>query len=427
MGASDIVIVGIAAAWGAVIKELDSDYQLKVSVLAGLTLLWVFILRGRCGGSGTGGTPSDALVAVSPAATKRSAYPAYDLSTPAAKKASFSKVAPLIIDECCAELAAGYEVRPAEIAWIRRMLEYNVLGGKMNRGLMVVESGAALFAARGRAATNDDLGRFAVLGWVIEMLQAWLLVADDMMDSSLTRRGRPCWYKVDGVGHMALNDAFVIEMLSFKTVKRHFGDRPEYAPLLDLLMETTLQTELGQLLDLQCDAAPLSDFTVERWTLIVKYKTAFYSFYLPVAMGMILAGITDRAEYDAARRILVIMGVYFQAQDDFLDAFGTPEQIGKIGTDIQDKKCGWLFVNAYHTRVDAKQKKLLDAAYGKCAAGSADEKRIKQLYRDIDLEALYKAYEQDSYDEIMKLKGTCKQVPWAVFETFLNKIYKRQK
>jgi len=423
MGTSDILIVGIAAAWGAVIKELDSDAQLRVSLLAGITLLWVLIVRGQSGG----GRAASALVAVATPKMKKSAYPVYDMSSPAAKKASFSKVAPLLIEESCDELAMSYEVRAPEVAWIRKVLEYNVLGGKMNRGLMVVESGAALFAARGMKCGNDDLGRFAVLGWVIEMLQAWLLVADDMMDSSLTRRGRPCWYKVEGVGHVALNDAFLIEMLSFKCVKRHFGDRPEYAALLDLLMETTLQTELGQLLDLRCDDAPLGDLTLERWTLIVKYKTAFYSFYLPVAMGMIMAGITDRAEYDAARKILIIMGVYFQAQDDFLDAFGTPEQIGKIGTDIQDKKCGWLFVNAYHTRVDTKQKALLDKAYGKCKAGSSDEKKIKQMYRDIDLEALYKAYEQDSYDEIMALKGSCKQVPWAVFETFLNKIYKRQK
>merc|ERR1711903_346382 len=88
--------------------------------------------------------------------------------------------------------------------------------------------------------------------------------------------------------------------------------------------------------------------TLDRWTAIVKYKTAFYSFYLPVAMAMVCAGIEDRKEYDAAREILVVMGVYFQAQDDFLDAFGGKEVIGKIGTDIQDKKCGWLFVNAYN-------------------------------------------------------------------------------
>ena len=120
----------------------------------------------------------------------------------------------------------------------------------------------------------------------------------------------------------AINDAFLIEMLLFKVLRRHFGDRPEYAQLLDLMTETTLQTELGQLLDIKCDAAPLSAFTLDRWTAIVKYKTAFYSFYLPVAMGMILAGIDEKKEYDAARDILVIMGVYFQAQDDYLDAFG---------------------------------------------------------------------------------------------------------
>jgi farnesyl diphosphate synthase len=41
------------------------------------------------------------------------------------------------------------------------------------------------------------------------------------------------------------------------------------------------------------------------------------------------------------------MGVYFQAQDDFLDAFGSHEQIGKIGTDIQDKKCGSVWKSTF--------------------------------------------------------------------------------
>ena len=421
---SPIILAPVAAAWFAVLKDLDGDAQLKVAALAAVTLLLVVLKPGPKKASGT---PTDALVAVDKAKVPRRPYPAYDVSTAEAKKASFSQIMPMLVDEACDEVAAMYEVRPDEVAWIRRMLTYNCIGGKMNRGLMVVETGVVLFEAQGKAVTNDDLCRFAVLGWIIEMLQAWLLVADDMMDSSLTRRGQPCWYKVDGVGPMALNDAFLIEMVMFKVLKRHFGDAPEYAKLLDLLMETTLQTELGQLLDLQCDRCDLDKFTLDRWTMIVKYKTAFYSFYLPVAMGMTMAGIDDRAEYDAAREILVIMGVYFQAQDDYLDAFGTPEQIGKIGTDIQDKKCGWLFVNAYHGMVDAAGKKLLDGHYGKCKVGSKEEKKIKQLYKDIDLEQLYKDYEQKSYDDIMKLEGTCKQVPWAVFEIFLKKIFKRSK
>jgi len=417
------VLVALAACWAAVVQEIPGQAtQILVGGLACATLLWAFVVGSRKRAEAASAGP-----AVEEPKVARLPYPTYDMSSPEAKKKSFSSIVPLLVDEACAEVAAHYEVRPDEVAWLRKVLEYNVCGGKMNRGLMVVETGAILFAAKGRPATNDDLCRFAVLGWVIEMLQAWLLVADDMMDSSLTRRGRPCWYKVPGVGPVALNDAFLIEMVMFKCLKRHFGDRPEYHQLVDLMMETTLQTELGQLLDLKCDHAPLSDFTLERWTLIVKYKTAFYSFYLPVAMGMICAGITKRAEYDAAREILVIMGVYFQAQDDFLDAFGTPEQIGKVGTDIQDKKCGWLFVNAYHDLVDASQKKLLDDHYGKCKVGSKEELKIKQLYKDLGLEQLYRKYEDESYAKIMRLKTTVGEVPWAVFETFLKKIFRRSK
>jgi hypothetical protein len=46
------------------------------------------------------------------------------------------------------------------------------------------------------------------------------------------------------------------------------------------MMETTFQTELGQLLDTMCDNLEIVDFSLERWTAIVTYKTAFYSCYL---------------------------------------------------------------------------------------------------------------------------------------------------
>ena len=171
-------------------------------------------------------------------------YPPYDLSD---KKGAFLKVCDRLIDEIHAELPMMYSLPPRELKWVRDMLEYNTKGGKMNRGLMVVECGIILYEAKGLELTDTVLNQFAVLGWCIEWLQAWLLVADDVMDSSLTRRGQPCWYKRPDVGHIAINDAFLIEMLVFKILKRHFGEHkkcvaPRRAPSLSRLARAVRDT-----------------------------------------------------------------------------------------------------------------------------------------------------------------------------------------
>lgn len=151
-------------------------------------------------------------------------YPTYDHTGD--PKGSFMKICDMLIAEVKDELPKMYELPERENEWINKMLKYNTVGGKMTRGLMVVEAGVTLFKARGLTVDNTTMCKFGILGWCIEWLQAWLLVADDMMDESVTRRGQPCWYKCKGVGNIAINDAVTIEALVFKILKRHFAKVP---------------------------------------------------------------------------------------------------------------------------------------------------------------------------------------------------------
>jgi len=372
-----------------------------------------------------GANPATSWPAGKPAYTVE--YPeVYDLTDP---KGSFERVGKRLMQEMKSELPGLYELPEKEVTWVENSLEYNTQGGKMNRGLIVVETGVQMMRHQGREPSNSDLNRFAVLGWAVEYLQACMLMADDMMDGSLTRRGQPCWYRLENVGMLNTNDFLMVEMFVYKLLKRHFGQEKIFTWLLDLFLETTFQTECGQLLDSICANCTLEELTTERWTLIVKYKTAFYSFYLPVALSMLVTGVRDKAAYDVAREALLLMGVYFQAQDDYLDAFACPEELGKVGTDIQDKKCSWLFAHAYHEHGTSEARAYLDEHYGKCEVGSAEELRIKELYTELGLKELFAKYEADvqvqleEYEQKIHNAG----LPWSVFEMFFGMIHKRRK
>ena len=312
------------------------------------------------------------------------------------------------------------------VDWVDKMLAYTVAGGKMNRGLALMSVQATL--AGNRKLTNKERVQSAALGWCIEFLQAFFLVADYVMDDSVTRRGQPCWFRNENVQLIAVNDSFILESCVYKILKRYFGSEKEYPQLLDLFIEVTRQTELGQLLDLTSQpldqSMDLDRFTMGRLTSIFKYKTAFYSFYLPVALGMIIAGVTDKKLYDKAREILCIMGEYFQIQDDFLDCYGTPEVIGKVGTDIQDAKCSWMVVTAL-SKCNSRQRRVIEKNYGKHETSCVNS--IKKLYDDLNLRGEFEAYEEESYKSIMKLLDESTELPREVFMFLLRKIYKRKK
>ncbi|KAJ7754430.1 farnesyl-diphosphate synthase [Mycena metata] len=323
--------------------------------------------------------------------------------------------------------------------WYKRNIDYNVPGGKLNRGLSVVDSVEIM---KGRPLTDGEFFQAAVLGWAVEFLQAFFLVLDDLMDHSVTRRGQPTYYRVPGVGTISVNDATMLESAIYQLLKLHFRNETYYVDLIELFHDTTFQTSTGQLLDLITapeDSVDLSKISLEKFQLIALHKTAYYSFYLPVALAMHMCQIPaaypspSRAEtvypYALARSILLPVGEYFQVQDDFLDFAGSPEKIGKVGTDIVDNKCSWC-INMALGAASPEQRAILDANYGR--RDPEMEARVKTVFEEVGLREKYRVYEEKVYAEIMALIESVPEdegvvLKREVFTNFVDKIYKRQK
>ncbi|GAB0132599.1 hypothetical protein EsDP_00001030 [Epichloe bromicola] len=331
------------------------------------------------------------------------------------------------LEEAILEHARSYKLPQAELDWLRRNLGTNPLGGKCNRGMSVPDSVSLLV---GRPLGEEEYFLAATLGWMTELLQAFFLVSDDIMDGSVTRRGSPCWFRQPGVGMIAINDAFVLESGIYLLLKKYFRSHPAYVDMVELFHETTLQTEMGQLCDLLTapeDRVDLDNFSMEKYRFIVVYKTAYYSFYLPVALALHQLNLATPKNLRQAEDILIPLGEYFQVQDDYLDNFGLPEHTGKIGTDIKDNKCSWL-VNQAIEMATPEQRRILKDNYGQ----KSDEKEavVKKLYSDMKIKERYEAFEEKRAAEIRSMIDGIDEsegLKKAVFQVFLDKIYKRTK
>ncbi|KAK1057800.1 Farnesyl pyrophosphate synthetase [Friedmanniomyces endolithicus] len=338
----------------------------------------------------------------------------------------FEAVFPRLVDDI-KEHCVKYKLPEQALQWFEKSLNYNTLGGKYNRGISVIDSTRILL---GRDLSEDEFFKAATLGWMIELLQAFFLVSDDIMDSSKTRRGQPCWYLAPNVGMVAINDAFMLETSIYMLLRKYFRQEKYYVDLLELFHDVSFQTELGQLCDLLTapeDHVDLDNFSMEKYTFIVIYKTAYYSFYLPVALAMYFSGHATPKNLQQAEDILIPMGEYFQVQDDYLDNFADSSVLGKIGTDIQDNKCSWL-VNQALKKCSKEQRQVLEENYGR--KDQQCEARVKMLFAELELEKVYKEYEErrvtelrEKISQIDESDGMRKEV----YEEFLRKIYKRSK
>ncbi|XP_039311879.1 farnesyl pyrophosphate synthase isoform X2 [Solenopsis invicta] len=283
---------------------------------------------------------------------------------------------------------------------MKKILEYNVLGGKQFRALILIYA----YQLVTNKFTKENMRLVRIVAWCMELTQAAAIMIDDLQDQSLFRRGNPCWYRCDQIELAAITDALKLKHSIFYLIKKHCKGKECYVDLMETFEETSSKTVDGQILDLQLSTnvnkkPNLELFTMDTYNCIVRNKTSYYSVVLPITIAMHLAGIKDRESFMQAESISLEIGRLFQIQDDFLDCFGDSEVSGKDSTDIQDGKCTWFVVEALQ-RATPEQRKILEECYG--FSDPEKVKRVKQLYTDLNLQKIYTLYENKVYNLINK-------------------------
>ncbi|MEV0621701.1 polyprenyl synthetase family protein [Nonomuraea sp. NPDC050404] len=207
----------------------------------------------------------------------------------------------------------------------------------------------------------------------LELFHTFALIHDDVMDESLTRRGRPTVQQAVTTLHsdhprpawFGTSTAILLGDLtlgwSYELVQAAELDAGKAARLWPALDDMRAQTLSGQYRDLLATGGRRC--TVEQALDIVRRKTAAYTVEHPLLLGALLAG-ADREVLAACSTYGRALGEAFQLRDDLLGVFGDPSVTGKpVTDDLREAKATVLLAIA-RQRADACQRARLDALVG---------------------------------------------------------------
>ncbi|MBG50180.1 MAG: polyprenyl synthetase [Pseudozobellia sp.] len=239
------------------------------------------------------------------------------------------------------------------------------LGGKRLRPVLTLLS-AELFGGDYRKALNAALA--------IEVFHNFSLVHDDIMDDAPLRRGKTTVHEKWDVNTGILSgDAMLIS--AYRVLE---GYEPLiFQKLSKLFSETALKVCEGQQYDIDFEIR--EDVTISEYLQMIEYKTAVL-IGAALQMGAITAGQPENVQSNIYRFGLHL-GIAFQLQDDYLDAFGNPETFGKqIGGDIIENKKTYLYLKTLEGGTDIQKKELLDLYSIQPVDPTAKIQTIKELF-----------------------------------------------
>jgi geranylgeranyl diphosphate synthase, type I len=238
-------------------------------------------------------------------------------------------------------------IDPAVASAVRVLADFVLNGGKRLRPTF------AWWGWRGGGGNPTGDQARAVLRAVsaLELLQAGALIHDDVMDASMTRRGKPTVHVTFAARHASRRWLGTAERFGTASATL-LGD----LALLwadDLLREAgldpaalgragavwnSMRLELiaGQYLDVRAQAS--GDETDLAALRVARYKSAAYTVERPLHLGAAMVDASPEL-IAAYRRFGTDIGVAFQLRDDLLGVFGDPSVTGKpAGDDLREGK-----------------------------------------------------------------------------------------
>lgn len=218
----------------------------------------------------------------------------------------------------------------------------------------------------------------------IELFHNFSLIHDDIMDKAPLRRGLETVHTKFGDA-TALLSGDVMLVVAYDQLANLSS--PYLASVLQLFNKTAKEVCEGQQLDMDFEKREVVQ--LEEYIHMISLKTSVL-LAASLQMGAILGGANENNQhhlYEFGKNI----GIAFQIQDDYLDAFGDPEKFGKqVGGDILANKKTFLLLHALEV-VDDQQKMQLK----QLLATNADDKVSKML-------SIYRDCKVDEWAETMK-------------------------
>ena len=224
----------------------------------------------------------------------------------------------------------------------------------------------------------------------LELLHDFMLVHDDIIDKSDTRRGKPSMHRMfdiylsryknlkfsgQDLAIVAGDVMYAIAIHAFLAIKENMA-RKERA--LKKFIRAAIYTGSGEFIELLCGTKNIARTSKEDIYKIYDFKTANYTFATPLASGAILAGAGDK-EVERLFRYGIYLGRAFQIRDDILGMFSGEKKIGKSNlTDLKEAKKTLLVWRAYN-QANAQDKKIIKSTLDKKNADRKDLLRMRKI------------------------------------------------